>query len=519
MRGKGAQSPLASPVLVGAITVLVTVIAIFLAYNANQGLPFVPTYRLDAELESGANLVAGNEVRVGGYRVGTVTEINPKVVERRAGAKREIAVIGLELDKRLEELPADTHVRIRPRSAFGLKYVELTPGRSERTLEPGGTLRLGQSSAALELEDLYSTFEAPVRSDLRAATTGLGDAVAGRGPDLNRALGELDPFLAHLRPVAARLADPETDLDGFVRQLAVFFGQLAPVADDAAELAGLGADTFAAINREPVALRGAIERLPGTFGDGAASLRATRPLLTDLTGLANDLEPSARVLPATLPPLARALAKGTPVLERTPALGGQLEDTFGALQRLVDEPSTLLSLLNLRTALAALRPAIEHIAPYQTVCNFTMYFLTPLGEHQSKPGGGGTVQVQQIKQPSLLQPNSVTTSFNSRPWDLPPGVAPHGAEIGGQPAGRVVGPPYQPAVDSRGRADCQNGQIGYPNGRLVEPFFRELDAIGTLPDGTPKGGNAAVAISNYQGLSGGTYRSRELGIDGLEDVP
>ena len=36
----------ASPVLVGAVTLLVAIVAVFLSYNANSGLPFVPTYDL-----------------------------------------------------------------------------------------------------------------------------------------------------------------------------------------------------------------------------------------------------------------------------------------------------------------------------------------------------------------------------------------------------------------------------------------------------------------------------------------
>ena len=73
-RSGGATSIIASPVLVGAVTVLVTIVAVFLAYNANAGLPFVPTYDLNAEIPGGANLVPGNDVRVGGFRVGAVDE-------------------------------------------------------------------------------------------------------------------------------------------------------------------------------------------------------------------------------------------------------------------------------------------------------------------------------------------------------------------------------------------------------------------------------------------------------------
>ena len=38
----------ASPTIVGAITTLTVVVAVFLAYNANSGLPFAPVYRISA---------------------------------------------------------------------------------------------------------------------------------------------------------------------------------------------------------------------------------------------------------------------------------------------------------------------------------------------------------------------------------------------------------------------------------------------------------------------------------------
>ena len=85
-RRSATASIVASPVLVGAVTMLIAIVAVFLAYNANKGLPFVPTYDLKAQLPSGANLVKGNEVRVGGFRVGVVDDIKPD--GRRPSAAR-----------------------------------------------------------------------------------------------------------------------------------------------------------------------------------------------------------------------------------------------------------------------------------------------------------------------------------------------------------------------------------------------------------------------------------------------
>ena len=77
MNRRGASSIAANPVLIGAATTLVVIVAVFLAYNANNGLPFVPTYELKADVPSAANLVKGNEVRIGGSRVGVVSTIKP----------------------------------------------------------------------------------------------------------------------------------------------------------------------------------------------------------------------------------------------------------------------------------------------------------------------------------------------------------------------------------------------------------------------------------------------------------
>src|SRR3954470_17060563 len=115
-----------SPVLVGAITVLVVVVGVFLAYNANKGLPFVPTYDVNTRVPSAADLVVGNDVRIGGTRVGIVDTIT--AVRDRSG--HTTAILGLKLDKIADPLPRNSTVIVRARSALGLKYVEITPGSS-----------------------------------------------------------------------------------------------------------------------------------------------------------------------------------------------------------------------------------------------------------------------------------------------------------------------------------------------------------------------------------------------------
>jgi virulence factor Mce-like protein len=526
MRSRRGQANLtASPVLIGAVTLLVTIIAVFIAYNANSGLPFVPTYDVKAVLPSGAKLLKGNEVRVGGFRVGVVDEITPRTVEVD-GERRSVAEISMKLDKVVEPLSKDSTVSVRPRSALGLKYVELTPGDSEATLARGDTIPLGRTSEPLELEDVLSTFDPDMRTDARAATQGFGDAFAGRGQSINDAIRALNPLFTHLTPVMQNLADPDTELDEFFLQIGRASAQAAPVAEMQAELFTNMADTFAAFSSDPEALQLTIEKQPPTLDTAIRSFRVQRPFLADFTDLSRRLRPAAQELPRSLPAVNDALRVGTPILPRTVGLNERLASATGELEDLFQNPNTLLSLRDLDTALTVTRPAAEFIAPYQTVCNYFVYFAHPLGEHQSQlaPDKSGTVQAQGAKNVNTEQPNNYGTIQSSRNVDIPPGMDARGAKAPldgsmgppGEPIHRLQAPLYNPAIDAQGNADCQRGQEGYPNG----PFTTGgRYGPGLLADKTPAGGNAPVTDPDYPILSGGTFESIENGIDNLADVP
>ena len=143
MRKTGAGIA-SNPVLVGGVTILIVIVAVFLSYNANKGLPFVPTTTLKVRVPNGANLVPGNDIRSGGSRVGVIESMRPV----RDPDGKVVAELDLKLDKRIGDVPKDSTFRIRPRSALGLKYVDIVPGKSKQTLKPSipapcGTNRKG----------------------------------------------------------------------------------------------------------------------------------------------------------------------------------------------------------------------------------------------------------------------------------------------------------------------------------------------------------------------------------------
>ena len=513
MRGR-TPSVVASPVLVGAVTVLIVVVGVLLAVQANNGLPFVPTYNVSAELPSGSNLTPNAEVVVGGFRVGQVTKIRSKVDEDNPG--RAIAVIDMKLDKSIEPLPVNTRVLVRPRSPLGLKFVELTPGAGEENLKAGDTLPLQNATRPIELDEFFSVNDEEFRTNQRIVYKGYGNALAMRGEHINRAIEDLVPFMTHLEPVMRTLSDPETRLAEFFRQSRGFSAQVAPVATTYADLFENMATTFEALSRRPDRLRLAIERGAPTLETGIRSLRVQRPFLADSERLFAELEPVARQLEESLPDVADAIETGTPVLTKAPQLYDNTKTVLAALRDLAANPNTLLALKDLTNTVKVVEPLITYVAPYQTVCNYWNYYWTAIGEHVSEPVRGGTIQRTVGKTDFRGQDNRVGDSTADRPVDMRKSQDPQ-APVGGQTLQALHSGTYEPAVDSQGNADCQVGQRGYFDGPLgIGNRYPESDdpSIGSALDNAG-GGSHTVVESDLPGLAGPTYK----GVKSLKDLP
>ncbi|MEA2161353.1 MAG: phospholipid/cholesterol/gamma-HCH transport system substrate-binding protein, partial [Solirubrobacteraceae bacterium] len=224
--GSSSSSAFANPVMVGAVTVLAALVAVFLAYNANAGLPFVPTKELKAEFVDGSNLVIGNDVREGGFRVGLVSDMRPiELPNGQVGAQ-----LTLKLDKANGNVPVDSTATIRPRSVLGLKFVEIAKGTSTKMIPDGGTLKISRTTVPVQFDDIFKTFDAKTRASIQQDLVGFGDTLAGRGSALNDTIHSLPELLAHLQPVARYLSDPGTQLTRFFTSLNAFMSTIAPVA-------------------------------------------------------------------------------------------------------------------------------------------------------------------------------------------------------------------------------------------------------------------------------------------------
>jgi virulence factor Mce-like protein len=450
---RNRQSAFANPVLVGAMTILVAMVGIFLAYNANDGLPFVPTRELKLNVASGSDLVAGNEVREGGFRIGLVSQLKP--IELPTG--QIAAQLTLKLDKAYGNVPVDSTAAIRPRSLLGLKYVDLVVGHSKKLFSDGATMPISHTSVPVQFEDLFQTFNPKTRTAIQQNLVGFGDTLAGRGSALNDTIASLPALLGHLEPVARYLSDPSTQLTRLLTNLEGFMGTVAPVAQVNARLFTDLATTFEAISRDPHALEQTIAESPSTEQVSTASLKVQQPFLVDLNTLGVQLAPATAELKQALPDINPAIEAGTSTLARTPSLNAHLQQVMTALQNLSQAPGTNVAINALNSTVRILNPIIKYIGPYQTVCDDWNYFWTYLSEHISEQTDFGFAQRVLLNQGNPAQANNVGQQGATAPAN---GGGTDSTITGGNEY--LHAQPYGAAIDTAGNADCETGQRGYP---------------------------------------------------------
>lgn len=398
----GIQGVATSPVIVGTVTVLVVIVAVFLAYNANNGLPFVSTYNLTALLPEADALVKGNEVRIGGARVGVVTSVRPVWVDSngrtilqgppRAGeAHRVAAALSLRLDKSAEPLPEDSTMIVRPKSPLGLKYLELVPGRSRRGFAPGATIPLAAARPEpVDIDQFFDMFSEKTRTAIRRNLTGFGGALAGRGPQINGAIAALRRLVESGQPILHTIVAPGTNFAGFWRALEELSATVAPVAAQQGSMFVALDRTFAAFaNVSRPFIQETISKSPSTLDTANADLPVLRPFLRDSGRFFAALQPGAHALAKTSPTIAAALEAGVPVLNASPRLYAQLTPTAEALLAFQEAPGVFNGLELLIDTNNLLDPAIRFIGPAQTTCNYLTLDFRNLASAFSESNGNG----------------------------------------------------------------------------------------------------------------------------------
>ena len=279
-RGSTAARVIAVAALVAAIALAA------LAMFGNGG-----TYTVHAVFQNAGQLVKGNQVRVGGAPVGTITEIELD--------DQTQAVVTMEVDDDYAPLHTGTTATIRSSSLSGIanRYVSLTPGpNSNDQIDDGGRIGTDSTAAPVDLDVLFNTLDPKTRKGLENVIRGSGTWYEGAGPEANAATKYFAPFLNSSTRLTSELALDEATLRRFVRDTSSAVSAIAERRDD---LAGLVTNTntaFRAIGDQSASLDRALELLPGTLRKANTTFVNLRSTLDDLQLLVDESKPATKDL-------------------------------------------------------------------------------------------------------------------------------------------------------------------------------------------------------------------------------
>jgi phospholipid/cholesterol/gamma-HCH transport system substrate-binding protein len=316
---------------IGAVIAAITLVGIVMFTGGGE------QYTLHARFENAGQVVNGGLVEIAGKEVGTVTgqDLTPDGV----------AELELSISEEWAPVPRGTHAQIRQ---FGLsgpasRYVELRlpDGPARGDLPDGAVLGLDDTTANVDVDEIFSIFDRRTRRSIRDVFRGSERQYSGQGERAAAGWVYLDPALVSASRLFAELNRDTPKLRRFIRQTSGLVGDVAERRDDLASLVSNLADTTGAIARPPNALGEAVRRLP-------SFLRRANTTYVNLRATLDDLDP----LVADFKPVAKQLGPYTRELRE---LVQDSEPTITDLARLTQQPGRANDLVDLARATPPLR--------------------------------------------------------------------------------------------------------------------------------------------------------------------
>jgi phospholipid/cholesterol/gamma-HCH transport system substrate-binding protein len=321
------------------------------------------SYRVKATFENAGQLVRGNQVLVGGGVVGQVTDIDLNDSSQ--------AVVTMELKEDVAPLHAGTTATIRATSLSGIanRYVSLQPGpQSGPELEDGGAIGADETSAPVDIDQLFDTLDPRTRRGLRNLIRGSGDWYDGKARKAARSTRYFNPFLVSTTDFTREIALDQEIFYRLVRDTAATVSAIAERRDD---LAGLVTNTntaFRAIGDQNVALERTLELLPDTLRKANTTFVNLRATLDDLDRLVAVSKPATRELAPFLRVLRPVVREARPTvadlrtLIRSPGDDNDLIELTAKQPRLAELTSSVFPRA-IRT-LDRAQPVFEYVRSY-----------------------------------------------------------------------------------------------------------------------------------------------------------
>jgi phospholipid/cholesterol/gamma-HCH transport system substrate-binding protein len=273
--------------LVGAIAV----VAVLLLRGSG-------THTYEARFQNAGQLVKGDDVQVGGRRIGTIDDISLTSDNQ--------AAVTFSVDNAFAPLRRGTTALIRQTSLSGVanRYLTLTMApNNAKALADGATIGSEKTTTPVDLDQLFNSLDPKTLKALQEVIQGSAAQYDGKGQQANAAAEYLNPALSTTRRVVNELTRDQQSLSDFLASGADVTSALSERSDDITNLVTNANATASAIGDEREALSSSLQALPVTLRRANTTFVNLRSTLDDLDTLVDASKPATK----DLAPLFRAL--------------------------------------------------------------------------------------------------------------------------------------------------------------------------------------------------------------------
>lgn len=309
---RGFVAPLIKLITFLVLTSMATYVLAVTINNTSYGATH--TYKAQFTDISGLNL--GDDVRIAGVRVGTVTGIH--ISKQDGGRSQSVAEVDFTVQKS-RPLPASVIATIRYRNLIGQRYIDIAegPGAPGKMLKPGTTIT--NTSPAVDLTVLFQGFkpltEGLDATDINKLSLDVINALQGQGGALTSLFTELGDLTNSLADKDAVIGDVINNLSGVLtavgqrdQELSQLIVELRSFVSGFAQDRTTIGDAIDGINNLATSTAGLLTQVRGPL---AADIAGLTPLLANLNDNSSTLTYVIQQLPPTVAGLIRTASYGS----------------------------------------------------------------------------------------------------------------------------------------------------------------------------------------------------------------
>jgi phospholipid/cholesterol/gamma-HCH transport system substrate-binding protein len=274
--------------------------------------PWQHPYRVTATFRTGDGILVNNEVFMNGIKVGKVSQVQ---------AVNGLAQVDMVIDnEHAVPLYQNAAAQVRKKNLLGETYIDVNRGTADsgQMKADAATIPVEHTLQTVQIDEVLAILDPQTRDRLKLLINGAGDALNGRGADMNASAHTANQFVTALNGPAAELSARQQQLDDIVLELQRLYDMLAKQRDQVR-------DEFGTWNQVMAQLAAQDTAIGGTLQQADALLQSLDVLIT---GEIPNLQATLQQLPTALTSTSNFLTQSNDILGGLASYRRSIHDVF-----------------------------------------------------------------------------------------------------------------------------------------------------------------------------------------------